>query len=723
MSKKSDKLVASKPASSNEIPVSTTQTDLRYLAFDNSAQASIISTTSNGKIVLANAAACRLFGYTNKQLLSKTGRTIFDEKEDSFKQMLKTREAKGKSYARVTAVKKNGEQFICEISSAVFLDAEEVENSITTITDVSAQILKQETIDHEKEQIVAEDILIAKSEQHDIDIKKEKEVADNIAIALSKQRKADLKNVKEVAHNIAMSLLKQEKIDSKKEKIVAENIEVALAKSDARLEENNQWVKYIARASYDVMWDWDIESGEIYVGDSLHEVFGYTIENNTIQFVQFTNCLLPNEKEIVEKKLKVALASDDKKWKAYYMMKREDGTIASTISRASIVRNEEGKAIRLIGATQDVSRLHDLENKLEQQIALQEEDSEKFLLAARVSSDIIWDWNLLTSDVFIGEGFEELFGYHIQGNTGNISALTSHIHPADKKIVETSLQNAIASDVISWEHFFRFIRADGTIANVFKKASILRDANGKAYRIIGALHDFSLQKDLEDKLEMEIKLKGKKIEEAMQESREAERSDIGKELHDNVNQLLSASKLYLDMGKKGGLQTEMYLSKSTEYTLSAIEEIRKLTKGLTSDTIKDLGICVAIEGIARDMMQVSELEITCHLDNQIEQTVNYKFKHNVFRIIQEQISNIIKHAVATKVTIQLAKHKEDIKLTIADNGVGFDTTKKRSGIGLDNINNRAEVFKGKATFVSKAGEGCILTVLFPFTDILVIKSE
>jgi PAS domain-containing protein len=94
------------------------------------------------------------------------------------------------------------------------------------------------------------------------------------------------------------------------------------------------------------------------------------------------------------------------------MFKRYDGTIATTISRASIVRNEHGKAVRLIGAIHDISKLQELENELEEQTIVQKEDSEKIFLS-KISFDVIWDWNILTNELFIGEGFKELFGYHI----------------------------------------------------------------------------------------------------------------------------------------------------------------------------------------------------------------------------------------------------------------------------------------------------------------------
>ena len=94
---------------------------------------------------------------------------------------------------------------------------------------------------------------------------------------------------------------------------------------------------------------------------------------------------------------------------------------------------------------------------------------------------------------------------------------------------------------------------------------------------------------------------------------------------------------------------------------------------------------------------------------------------NVFRIAQEQLNNILKHARATEVTISLLQNKKSIILSISDNGVGFDTGKKQKGNGLDNIKSRAASYNGTGDFVSQPGQGCVLTVTFPDTNTLLNK--
>jgi signal transduction histidine kinase len=220
------------------------------------------------------------------------------------------------------------------------------------------------------------------------------------------------------------------------------------------------------------------------------------------------------------------------------------------------------------------------------------------------------------------------------------------------------------------------------------------------------------------RLEEEIKSKDIQIADATADAKDTARSDIGKELHDNVNQLLGASNLYIDLAKKGGKDSELFLGRSSEYTLTAIEEIRKLTKRLTTDIIMNLGLCEAIENISRDTMEVYPVQITCRSKSFKEKTVNEKLQLVLYRILQEQLNNILKHAKASRVVITLSQTRQLITLSLSDNGVGFDTQKKSNGIGIENIKSRAMVFNGSVEVVSQPGKGCTLTSKFPIKPIL-----
>jgi signal transduction histidine kinase len=81
--------------------------------------------------------------------------------------------------------------------------------------------------------------------------------------------------------------------------------------------------------------------------------------------------------------------------------------------------------------------------------------------------------------------------------------------------------------------------------------------------------------------------------------------------------------------------------------------------------------------------------------------------------VQEQLNNIVKYAKAENVTVIVSQQKTSFKVFISDDGIGFDTSKEPRGLGLSNIKNRAEVYKGKVVIISSPGAGCSLKIIFP----------
>ena len=120
----------------------------------------------------------------------------------------------------------------------------------------------------------------------------------------------------------------------------------------------------------------------------------------------------------------------------------------------------------------------------------------------------------------------------------------------------------------------------------------------------------------------------------------------------------------------------------------------------------------AINNIIEVTQKTSNIVISLQAPGFDETNIPDKLKLSIYRIIQEQFNNILKHAGAQKIIIRLIQEKEKTLLSIKDDGVGFDTTKKSRGVGLMNIKTRASLFNGELTIISSPGNGCELRVLF-----------
>jgi signal transduction histidine kinase len=196
---------------------------------------------------------------------------------------------------------------------------------------------------------------------------------------------------------------------------------------------------------------------------------------------------------------------------------------------------------------------------------------------------------------------------------------------------------------------------------------------------------------------------------------EKERQDIGKELHDNINQHLTTTRLYLEVvrDKVSGENLEI-INLAHKGLSSIIKEIRQLSQSLVPPTLCDIGLIESVKDICDSLERIHSLSINfCHRhfnENQLPDNL----KLMLYRIIQEQLDNILHHANADKIKISFQSDAEYIMLFICDNGKGFDSSVFTKGSGLTNITNRAGLFNGCVEINASPGKGCSLSVIIPY---------
>src|SRR6185312_14499339 len=123
------------------------------------------------------------------------------------------------------------------------------------------------------------------------------------------------------------------------------------------------------------------------------------------------------------------------------------------------------------------------------------------------------------------------------------------------------------------------------------------------------------------------------------------------------------------------------------------------------------GLVQSIRELIRNIQVTGKMKIRLSISGLDESALQPEQKINVYRIIQEQLNNILKHAEASSVAIELNKHREQIRLLVEDDGRGFDPRMRRYGVGISNIMSRAELYNGKVEIDSSPGKGCRLEVI------------
>ncbi len=226
----------------------------------------------------------------------------------------------------------------------------------------------------------------------------------------------------------------------------------------------------------------------------------------------------------------------------------------------------------------------------------------------------------------------------------------------------------------------------------------------------------SIQRDITEQLQLEKTIIDQKLNEQKLfteitiQSQEKEKSELGAELHDNINQILAAAKMYLDLYAAKLPTPDAAIDKSHYNIDLALQEIRKLSHSLVTPTLGNRDLFDAIKDLVSDLTQAAGIEIIYrnNLPEGIDITDTRKLV--LYRIVQEHINNILKYAKATRVIISLRTEENKIFLTMEDDGIGFDPGKKSRGIGFKNIMNRVQLYSGDMLVETEPGKGCKLEV-------------
>ncbi|HEY4208894.1 MAG TPA: ATP-binding protein [Puia sp.] len=203
----------------------------------------------------------------------------------------------------------------------------------------------------------------------------------------------------------------------------------------------------------------------------------------------------------------------------------------------------------------------------------------------------------------------------------------------------------------------------------------------------------------------------KEIAKIILNTQEKERFEVGKELHDNVCQMLATVKLYLDTGLKDETYLQEFVKLGKDMLMSSMDELRRISKSLAPPSLGSLPLEQSLGDLVYTI-HIARKEIYLDIDGLDEEMISHELKISIYRIIQEQLSNILKYAEATRIDIHIHQRDRRLCIQVKDNGRGFDPGQKRAGIGITNMISRVNVFGGKIQIDAAPGKGCVLSVDF-----------
>jgi PAS domain S-box-containing protein len=286
--------------------------------------------------------------------------------------------------------------------------------------------------------------------------------------------------------------------------------------------------------------------------------------------------------------------------------------------------------------------------------------------------------------------------------------------PADAR--ENALrrfETVISGDsVIRQYHENAIILRSGEVRTVRWSTALIKRPDGTVEGALGSGLDITENKALQTYLYKQETEKRQQVLSAVIDAQEAERQHIASELHDNVGQLLTTCKLML--GMELDQQASPLLQGCFDNLQRAINEIRSLTHHLNPAQLSEIGFVASL----REMIQT--LQVAGTYDFTLTITGEDTLRHlepgialSAFRIVQESLNNIFKHAGAFTIDILVQGSPTSLDIEVADNGRGFIVGAVKKGLGLKNIYNRAELHGGSVYINSTPGEGTLVSICIP----------
>ncbi len=274
------------------------------------------------------------------------------------------------------------------------------------------------------------------------------------------------------------------------------------------------------------------------------------------------------------------------------------------------------------------------------------------------------------------------------------------------------LKRALSGAYVNYEATYP--QPDGSVNWYDVRVFAISGTDGETFGIMMAVLDVTEKKLLEQEILDQKVQEQKRITRAMIKAQEKERNHIGQELHDNVNQILAGTKIYLMRAGQNDEKVKELLQYPMELIDSSINEIRQLS-GRQVTPLRNIDLQELICSLLKNLSGCTSVK-TVFSYNLPGTLIDDDLKLNIYRIMQEQVNNILKHAHAQNVGICIEADKDNraINISITDDGKGFDPRQKRNGIGISNMINRIESFNGEVSINSSPGNGCSVQICIPY---------
>jgi len=490
--------------------------------------------------------------------------------------------------------------------------------------------------------------------------------------------------------------------------------------SEDALKESEIRLRQITENIREVFWMGTPSMNEIlYVSPAYESMWGRTVESLHQQPQSFFEGIHPEDRERVASIVK---GQREQEFDVEYRIIRPDGSVCWIRDRGFPIKNESGEVYRIAGISDDITERKQAED------AIQKKQDELRLAYQRLSyhfENTPLAVIELDKDLFIkrwSKQAEEIFGWKAS------EALGKNVHDPDFPIiykddipaVDEINEQLTTGSVNRNLSLNRNYTKDGKVIYSEWYNSVLRDEQGNVITILSLVHNITQRKKAEEKLNQSYE-EIKRLTERLQIIREEERAHIAREIHDELGQQLAVLKMDikgLDKKLNGTDEAQKLKIKDILDLLdTTAKSVRKISSKLRPTLLHNLGLVAAMEWYLKEFEKKSGIEISFKIHKD-ELAMSDLLKNGLFRIFQESLTNITKHANATKVKVALDQEGQQLTLSIEDNGQGLDVDNIafKDTLGILGMRERSHIMGGKFEIKSISGKGTTIIATVPYFE-------
>lgn len=458
-------------------------------------------------------------------------------------------------------------------------------------------------------------------------------------------------------------------------------------------------------------WDWDIRTNTVTWSDELYRIYGLSPQHVEPTYEAFLERVHPDDRLLVRTAIEKAY-SDHLPFTFTHRILRPDGTTRTLHVRGVVMEDDAGKPVRMVWTGLDITDGLAVEEALKQ-------TQQRYEALVDSVEGIVWEADASLQMTFVSRQAERLLGYPLEHWTQEPMFWMEHIIPFDRDMV-TKRCKAVMEKQGKDEFEFRMIAADSR--TVWLRGIVRGVREGTDPVLRGIFVDITERKNVEVRLKESFdQLRNLAVR--LQSIREEESTRIALEIHDELGQALTGLKMDLTWLNKKLPRDQKPLAEKIASMLKLIDTtihtVRRISTELRPGVLDDLGLVAAIEWQAEEFQQRTGIRCSVSLPEDTP-ALDRDRSTAVFRIFQETLTNIARHANAKTVAITMRCDAEHVYLEVRDDGIGIPAQKINNpqSMGLIGMRERAVFLGGRLNITSHPMQGTTVTLQVPYRQSL-----